>query len=67
VRIPAEVARSARFTAGLPVELSVEESGLVVRAAGVPRLSLGQKLERFDPSVHGGEVTAAAAAGQERF
>lgn len=65
VRIPAAVARSARFTAGLPVELSVEESGLVVRAAGQPRLSLEQKLASFDPSLHGGEAMAVAPAGKE--
>jgi antitoxin MazE len=65
VRIPAAVARSARFTAGLPVELSVEATGVLVKPAGKPRLSLEQKLGRFDPSLHGGEAMDGAPVGKE--
>ena len=65
VRIPAAVARAARFTVGLPVEISIEESGLLVKAAGEPRLTLEQKLARFDPAIHGGETMAGPPVGRE--
>jgi antitoxin MazE len=65
VRIPAAVAHSARFAVGVPVELSVESGGLLIRAVGEPQLSLAQKLAAFDPALHGGEVMADAAVGAE--
>ena len=67
VRIPAAVARSARFVVGQPVELSVSDEGVVVRPAGRPRLSLAQKLAAFDPAVHGGEAMATRLVGKEAF
>jgi antitoxin MazE len=65
VRIPAAVARSARFKVGQPVEVSAEESNVVVRAVGMPRLTLAQKLAAFDPVRHGGEVMPTTAVGNE--
>jgi antitoxin MazE len=65
VRIPAAVARSARFRVGQPVEVSAQDSNVVVRPIGVPRLTLAQKLAAFNPAVHGGEVLAAAPIGNE--
>jgi len=65
VRIPAAVARSARFKVGLPVEISVQEAGVLVRPIGEPRLTLEQKLARFDPAIHGGEAMAASLVGKE--
>lgn len=65
VRIPAGLARSARFSAGQPVELVLEETGISVRAVGTPRLTLAQKLALFDPAVHGGEAMVTAAVGNE--
>jgi antitoxin MazE len=65
VRIPAAVARSARFKVGQPVEVSAEESNVLVRAIGTPKLTLAQKLAAFDPSRHGGEAMATAAIGNE--
>ena len=67
VRIPAAVARSARFVVGQPVELSVSDEGVVVRPAGKPRLSLAQKLAAFDPAVHGGEAMATRPVGKEVY
>ncbi len=60
VRIPARVARSARFKVGQPVEVSVQDSSVLVRAVGEPKLSLAQKLAKFDPDRYGGEVMATA-------
>ena len=67
VRIPAAIARSARFAVGQPVEVSLQDSCVVVRCVGVPKLSLAQKLEAFDPAIHGGEVMATGRVGVEVF
>jgi antitoxin MazE len=67
VRIPAKVARSARFKVGQPVEVSAQDSNVLVRAIGEPRLSLAQKLVAFDPARHGGEVMVTPRVGQEVF
>jgi antitoxin MazE len=65
VRIPAAVARSARFKVGQPVEVSAQESNVLVKAIGEPKLSLSEKLAAFDPAVHGGEVMATRPVGRE--
>ncbi len=65
VRIPAAVARSARFKVGQPVVVSAEDSNVVVRAVGAPRLTLAQKLAAFDPARHGGEAMPTIAVGNE--
>ena len=67
VRIPAAIARSARFAVGQPVEVSLQDSCIVVKCVGVPKLSLAQKLEAFDPAIHGGEVMATGRVGVEVF
>ena len=67
VRIPAAIARSARFAVGQPVEVSLQDSCVVVKCVGVPKLSLAQKLEAFDPAIHGGEVMATGRVGVEVF
>jgi antitoxin MazE len=67
VRIPAAVARSARFKVGQPVEISAQDSSVLVRVIGKPRLSLAQKLAAFDPDRHGGEAMATGRIGHEEF
>jgi len=67
VRIPAAVARSARFKVGQPVEVSVQDSNVLVKALGEPRLTLAQKLATFDPKQHGGESMATARIGNEIY
>ena len=67
VRIPAAVARSARFKVGQPVEVSAQDSNVLVKAVGEPRLTLAQKLAAFDPIRHGGEVMATKRVGNEVF
>jgi antitoxin MazE len=57
VRITATVAKAARFARGLPVTVEVVDEGILVRpAATTPKLTLAQKLEAFDPAIHGGEA-----------
>ena len=65
VRIPAAVARSARFRVGQPVEVSAQESNILVKALGEPKLTLAQKLAAFDPELHSGEVMVTAPVGNE--
>ena len=67
VRIPAAVARSARFKVGQPVEVSAHDSNVLVKAIGEPRLTLAQKLAVFDPARHSGEAMATARIGNEVF
>lgn len=65
VRIPAAVAKSARFKVGQPVEVSAQDSNVLVRPIGEPRLTLAQKLAAFDPEIHGGEAMAVRPLGNE--
>lgn len=67
VRIPAAVARSAHFSLGQPVALSVENNSVVIKSIGTPKLSLAQKLALFDAEKHTGEVMLAAPLGKEVF
>jgi antitoxin MazE len=67
VRIPANVARSARLTEGQPVEMAVEDDRVAITPVGTPRLTLAQKLARFDPKKHRGELMVAGRAGAEVF
>src|SRR5271154_2310629 len=65
VRIPAAVARTARFRVGQPVEVSAQDSNVLVRSIGEPKLTLEQKLAVFDPALHGGEVMTTRPIGNE--
>jgi antitoxin MazE len=65
VRIPAAVARTARFRVGQPVEVSAQDSNVLVRSIGEPKLTLEQKLAAFDPLLHGGEAMATRPVGKE--
>lgn len=65
VRIPAAVARSARFKVGQPVEVSAQDSNVLVKSIGEPKLTLAQKLAAFDPALHGGEVLVTHPVGTE--
>jgi antitoxin MazE len=67
VRITAPVAKAARFARGLPITVEVVEGGVLVRAAGKPRLTLAQKLKAFDPKIHGGEAMVSGRIGAEVF
>jgi antitoxin MazE len=67
VRIPARVARSARLSEGQPVVVAVEDAGVAIKPVGAPKLTLAQKLARFDPKKHRGELMATGRAGAEAF
>ena len=66
VRLPVAVARAAHLHVDQRVRISVEEGIIVIRPledAGV--LTLEQRLARFDPMRHGGEVMQTRAVGAE--
>ena len=65
VRIPSAVARSAHFEVGMEVEVMGDEAGVMVRPLGPRKLTLEERLARFDPALHGGEVMALERIGQE--
>ena len=48
-----------------PVEVSAQDSNVLVRSIGEPKLTLEQKLAAFDPVLHGGEAMATGAVGKE--
>jgi antitoxin MazE len=47
--------------------VSAEDHNVLVRAIREPKLSLAQKLAKFDPKRHGGEAMATARVGHEVF
>ena len=65
VRIPSATAKAAHFSVGQPVEITVEDSSVVVTPIGQPRMTLAQKLASFDPIKHGGEAMVADPIGAE--
>jgi antitoxin MazE len=68
VRLPAGVAREAHLHADQRVRVSVEGGQVVIRPLTDAHLTLEQRLARFDPARHGGEVMAASQAlGAERW
>jgi antitoxin MazE len=67
VRIPAALARSVRFKVGQPVEVSAQDSSVLVTAVGEPKLTLTQKLAVFDPVRHAGEAMVTGRVGKEVF
>ena len=67
VRLPAAVARAAHLRADQRVRVSVEEGQVVIRPIADTAISLEQRLARFDPARHGGEVMADPPVGAERW
>ncbi len=67
VRLPAAVAKAARLHADQRVQVSVEDGRVIITPLDEGPLTLEQRLARFDPARHGGEVMAAAPVGAERW
>jgi antitoxin MazE len=65
VRIPSAVARSAQFEVGMEVEVMGDETGVMVRPLGPRKLTLEERLARFDPALHGGEAMVVERVGTE--
>lgn len=67
VRLPAAVARAAHLRADQRVRVSVEDGLIVIHPADESSLTLEQRLARFDPERHGGEVMVSEPVGAERW
>jgi antitoxin MazE len=67
VRLPAAVARAAHLRVDQRVRISVEDRTIVIRPVEDAELTLDQRLARFDPTLHGGEVMQGQAVGAERW
>jgi antitoxin MazE len=61
VRLPAAVARAARLKADEKVRLTVEGGRIIITPMRRKSLTLGQRLELFDPERHGGESMRVAS------
>jgi antitoxin component of MazEF toxin-antitoxin module len=67
VRITSKVAKAACLARGQPVKVEVVEGGVFIRVIGKSKLTLEQKLQAFDPLLHGGEVMTSGRVGAEIF
>ncbi len=67
VRLPAAVARAADLHADQRVRIEVDGGRVIITPLRDEPLSLEQRLARFDPARHGGEVMASDAVGAERW
>ncbi|MGH8595963.1 MAG: AbrB/MazE/SpoVT family DNA-binding domain-containing protein [Gammaproteobacteria bacterium] len=67
VRIPSAVARAARLKVSQSVKLTVEDGRVVITPQGPKPLTLFERVERYDPAVHGGEVMVAPLIGAEKL
>lgn len=67
VRLPQAVARAAQLHADQQVKISVESGRVVIEPLPMEVLSLEDRLKRFDPERHGGEVMSAPLIGAEKW
>jgi antitoxin MazE len=58
VRLPVNVARAAHLHVDQRVRVAVEEGRVIITPVADAPLTLEQRLARFDPARHGGEVMA---------
>ncbi|MFN5838367.1 MAG: AbrB/MazE/SpoVT family DNA-binding domain-containing protein [Pseudanabaena sp.] len=59
VRLPAAIARAAHLHVNQRVKLSVVDNQVLITPVDEP-LTLEQRLAKFDPARHGGEVMATS-------
>ena len=68
VRLPAVIAREAHLHTDQRVCVSVKGNQVMITPVENVDLSLEQRLEKYDPARHGGEVMIASdALGAERW
>ena len=56
IRLPATIARDARLCADQSVRVSVKGNQVMITPVEDVDLTLAQRLEKYDPERHGGEV-----------
>lgn len=67
VRLPQAVAREADLHADQQVRVSVENGRVVIEPLPAAVMSLEERLKRYDPARHGGEVMPLVPVGAERW
>lgn len=67
VRLPVNVARAAHLHVNQRVRVTVEEGHVVITPLDDEPQSLEQRLARFDPIRHCGEVMAVTPVGAEKW
>ncbi len=67
VRLPAAVARAAHLRVDQRVRIEVDQDRVIITPVENLRLTLEQRLARFDPARHGGEAMRTTALGAERW
>lgn len=68
VRLPAAIAQAAHLHVDQRVSITVEDGRVIITPVRDEALSLEQRLARFDPARHGGEVmTATDVLGAEKW
>ena len=68
MRLPAAVAQAAHLHADQRVSITVEGERVIITPIRDERLTLEQRLARFDPERHGGEaMPAEKALGAEQW
>lgn len=65
VRIDPTVARAAGLVAGEKIFIEVVGEGVLIRPVARVKETLQEKLARFNPALHGGEVMPVQPVGQE--
>ena len=67
VRLPARITTEAGLHEDQQVELRVENGLVIISPVPKEKLSLEQRLKRFDPKLHGGETMATGQIGAEEW
>jgi antitoxin MazE len=67
LRLPASIAREAHLQADQKVRIVVDHGRVIITPILQPELTLVQRLAKFDPKQHGGEVMSDDLRGAERW
>lgn len=67
VRLPVAVSSAAHLHLDQQVSIEVENGHLIITPITDVAMTLEQRLELFDPELHGGEVLVTKAVGAERW
>lgn len=68
LRFTGPAARAAHLSQGVVVTMEIVEDGVLIRPVGErKKLTLAQKLDRYDPEVHGNGPLVQGRIGREIF
>ena len=67
IRLPVAVARAAHLHVDQRIRISVEDGTIVIRPLEEATLTLEQRLAKFNPARHGGELMQGQAVGAEQW